>query len=149
MVYAPETDELFSAIAGGPARRNDHRISTTDRNRLDESVFMSGYDPDGQFLSHFYNVTRGVRRLGSVALHLCYLAAGSCDATWEYDTSPWDTAAGVVIARAAGARLTDAAGDPFTVYGEDGERNELLGSNGPLHGAVLDHLESHPDLGDR
>lgn len=149
VVYAPETDELFSAIAGGPARRNDHRISTTDRNRLDESVFMSGYDPDGQFLSHFYNVTRGVRRLGSVALHLCYLAAGSCDATWEYDTSPWDTAAGVVIARAAGARLTDAGGDPFTVYGEDGERNELLGSNGPLHGAVLDHLEAHPDLGDR
>lgn len=146
VVYAPETDELFSAIAGDAARRNDHRITTTDRDRLDESVFMSGYDPDGQFLSHFYNVTRGVRRLGSVSLHLCYLAAGSCDATWEYDTSPWDTAAGTVIARAAGARLTDAAGAPFTIYGAEGDRNELLGSNGPLHGAVIEHLDRHPEL---
>ncbi|MFP4590920.1 MAG: inositol monophosphatase family protein [Halobacteriales archaeon] len=146
VVYAPETDELFSAIEGGPAYRNAYRISTTDRDRLDESVFMSGYDPDGQFLTHFYNVTRGVRRLGSVALHLCYLAAGSCDATWEFDTAPWDTAAGVVIARAAGARLTDAAGHPYTIYAPDGERNELLGSNGPLHDAVLEHLQSHPGL---
>ncbi|MFW6447956.1 MAG: inositol monophosphatase family protein [Halobacteriota archaeon] len=146
VVYAPETDELFSAVQGGPAYRNGHRISTTDRDRLDESVFMSGYDPDGQFLTHFYNVTRGVRRLGSVALHLCYLAAGSCDATWEYDTAPWDTAAGVVIARAAGAKLTDATGESYSIYGPVDERNELLGSNGPLHPAVLDHLQRHPGL---
>lgn len=147
VVYAPETDELFSATVDGPALRDGKRISTTDRDRLDESVFMSGYDPDGTFLTHFYNVTRGVRRLGSVALHLCYLAGGSCDATWEYDTYPWDTAAGAVIARAAGATLTDGRGEPFEIFGTTDERNELIGSNGPLHPAVLAHLNEHPELG--
>lgn len=147
VVYAPETDELFSAVDGGPALRNGKPISTTDRDRLEESVFMSGYDPDGAFLTHFYQKTRGVRRLGSAALHLCYLAAGSCDATWEYDTLPWDTAAGVVIARAAGARLTDVHGEPFAAFGGD-EHNELLGSNGPLHDAILAHLRHHGELGE-
>lgn len=148
VVYAPETNELFSATNEGPAMRNGKPVSTTDRDRLDESVFMSGYDPEGTFLTHFYNVTRGVRRLGAVSLHLCYLAAGSCDATWEYDTIPWDTAAGVVIARAAGATITDATGEPFDIYGDDDGRNELLGSNGPLHAAVLAHLRRHEQLGE-
>ncbi|MFW6153137.1 MAG: inositol monophosphatase family protein, partial [Halobacteriota archaeon] len=148
VVYAPETDELFSAIKGGHAYRDGKRIMTTEREQLSESVFMSGYDPEGTFLAHFYNVTRGVRRLGSVSLHLCYLASGSCDATWEYDTYPWDTAAGVVIARAAGAKLTDSAGEPYTVYGEGRHRNELVGSNGPLHDAVLAHLRTHDGLGE-
>lgn len=147
VVYAPETDELFSAIKGGDAYRDGKRISTTDRDQLNESVFMSGYDPDGTFLSHFYNVTRGVRRLGSVSLHLCYLASGSCDATWEFDTYPWDTAAGVVIASEAGARLTTSSGEPYTIYGGTRERNELLGSNGPLHESILAHLRTHDQLG--
>lgn len=148
IVYAPETDELFSAIEGRPAMRNGAQIMTTDRDQLDVSVFMSGYDPDGTFLAHFYQVTRGVRRLGSAALHLCYLAAGSCDATWEYDTYPWDVAAGVVIARAAGATVTDVYGNEFNVFGAKEEQNELVGSNGALHPAVLAHLKQHPELGD-
>lgn len=147
VVYAPETDELFSAVDGGRALRNGSPISTTERDHLDESVFMSGYDPDGAFLVHFYNVTRGVRRLGSAALHLCYLAAGSCDASWEYDTLPWDVAAGVVIARAAGARITDVHGNDYAIFGGDDGQNELVGSNGPLHPAVLDHLYDHDTLG--
>lgn len=147
VVYAPETDELFSAVEGGPALRNGAPISTTDRDRLDESVFMSGYDPDGAFLAHFYHVTRGVRRLGSAALHLCYLAAGSCDATWEYDTYPWDVAAGVVIARAAGAKLTDVDGETYRLFGGEDGQNELVGSNGELHEALLAHLHTHEDLG--
>lgn len=147
VVYAPETDELFSAVAGGQALRNGSPITTTDRSSLDESVFTSGYDPDGAFLVHFYQATRGVRRLGSAALHLCYLAAGSCDATWEYDTYPWDVAAGVVIARAAGATLTDVHGEAYRLFGGEDGQNELVGSNGPLHDAVLAHLHTHDELG--
>ncbi len=146
VVYAPETDELFSAIKGEGAYCDGTRISTTERSSLDESVFMSGYDPDGTFLTHFYNETRGVRRLGAVALHLCYLASGSCDATWEFDTYPWDTAAGVVIAQEAGATITDADGEPFNIYSEDGARNELIATNGPLHDVVLSHLQRHDQL---
>lgn len=142
VVYVPETDELFSAVAGGDATKDGVRIETTDRDRLDESMLLSGYDPDGSFLSHFYQDSRGVRRLGSAALNLCYLASGSADATWEYDTYPWDVAAGLVIAEAAGADITDETGQPFEFDLETGNRTALLGSNGTLHPALLEHLET-------
>ena len=142
VVYAPETDELFTGLAGGVAAENGVRLSTTDRDSLDESMLISGYDPDGTFLSHFYGRTRGVRRLGSAALNLCYLAGGSADAVWEYDSYPWDVAAGLVIARAAGARITDANGEPYELdLDRSDRRTELLGSNGPLHPDLLAHLE--------
>ncbi|TYL36099.1 inositol monophosphatase [Natronococcus pandeyae] len=147
VVYVPETDELFTAIAGRGARRDGEPIGTTDRDSLDESMLISGYDPDGSFLSQFYQETRGVRRLGSAALNLCYLASGSADATWEYDTYPWDIAAGLVIARAAGATITDERGEPFVFNFETDNRSALLGSNGPLHPALLEHLET--DLPER
>lgn len=146
VVYVPETDELFHARADGDAYENDVRIATTDRDELDESMLLSGYDPDGSFLAHYYQTARGVRRLGSAALNLCYLASGSADAVWEYDTYPWDIAAGVVIAQAAGARITDVNGDPYTVEFDADGRKELLGSNGPLHPALLEHLENDSDL---
>lgn len=150
VVYVPETYELFTAIAGRGARRDGEPIETTDRDRLDESMLISGYDPDGSFLSQFYQESRGVRRLGSAALNLCYLASGSADATWEYDTYPWDIAAGLVIARAAGATITDERGEPFVFDLEDDDgRAALLGSNGPLHPALLEHLGSGHDSHNR
>ncbi len=142
VVYVPETDETFHAIAGEDAYKGETQIVTTDRSSLDESMLLSGYDPDGGFLTHFYNQTQGVRSLGSAALNLCYLANGSADAVWEYDTYPWDVAAGVVIARAAGATITDRYDEEYVVeFGAD-ERKSLLGSNGLLHAELYDHLES-------
>lgn len=142
VVYAPETQEMFSAIAGEDATEGGVRLTTTDRDQLDESMLLSGYDPDGSFLSHFYRETRGVRRLGSAALNLCYLASGTADAVWEFDTYPWDVAAGLVIARAAGARITDEVGEPYQLtLDAHAHRTALLGSNGPLHPALLAHLE--------
>lgn len=147
VVYAPEFGDLFRAIVGGKAYLNGQEIQTTERDQLDESMLLSGYDPDGTFLSHCYQDVRGVRRFGSAALHLCYLAAGSADAVWEYDTYPWDVAAGIVIARAAGAEITDITGEQYELgEGEDPERRELLGSNGALHPALVDHLSSQADL---
>jgi myo-inositol-1(or 4)-monophosphatase len=146
VVYVPETDEMFHAIEGGNAYKGETQISTTDRDALDESMLLAGWDPDGTFLTHFYQETRGVRALGSAALSLCYLANGSAEACWEYGTYPWDVAAGVVIARAAGARITDATGEDYTVeFGTD-ERKELLGSNGPVHEELLSHLQKEDEL---
>jgi myo-inositol-1(or 4)-monophosphatase len=142
VVYVPETDEQFSAIAGRGAERDGESIETTDRDRLDESMLISGYDPDGSFLTRFYAESRGVRRLGSAALNCCYLAGGSADATWEYDTYPWDIAAGLLIAREAGATITDERGERFVFELAADGRKALLGSNGPLHPALLEHLES-------
>lgn len=146
VVYAPEMDEMFTAIRDGGASRDGHTISTTNRTDLAESVLLSGYDPDGQFLSHFYKAARGVRRLGSASLHLCYLASGSTDAVWEYDTYPWDTAAGTLIAREAGATLTDSTGREYEPRQTITSRNELVGSNSELHDVVLDHLNTNEVL---
>ena len=142
VVYVPETDETFHAVAGGDAYKGERTIVTTDRDSLDESMLLSGYDPDGGFLTHFYNETQGVRSLGSAALNLCYLANGSADAVWEYDTYPWDVAAGLVIARAAGARVTDRFDEEYVVEFDADDRKSLLGSNGPLHPELYGHLEA-------
>ena len=141
VVSVPETDEIFHAIEGGDAYADGVRITTTDRDELAESMLLTGYDPDGEFLAHYYHETRGVRSLGSAALNLCYLASGSADALWEYDTHPWDVAAGLVIARAAGARITDDDDEPYVVEFDADGRKPLLGSNGPLHPALYAHLE--------
>lgn len=141
VVYAPETDEMFSAISGEEAILNGKPLTTTERTSLDECMLLSGYDPDGTFLSHSYHEARGVRRLGSAALNLCYLAAGSADAVWEYDTYPWDVNAGLVIARTAGATVTTADGTRYESNVDLETRNELLGSNGPLHETLLSHLQ--------
>jgi len=146
VVYVPETDEMFHAIAGGDAYKDEHKIVATDRDQLDESMLLSGYDPNGDFLTHFYQETRGVRSLGSAALSLCYLANGSADAIYEYATYPWDTIAGVVIAEAAGAKITNENGDPYAVEFDAGGRKCLVGSNGPLHPALLEHLQKHEDI---
>jgi myo-inositol-1(or 4)-monophosphatase len=142
VVYSPETDELYSAVQGRGATADGVAARSTDRDALDESMLLSGYDPDGGFLRAFYQETRGVRRVGSAALNLCFVATGSADALWEYDTYPWDVAAGLVIAREAGATVTDAAGDPYHIdLDADGDRRTpLLASNGPLHESLLEKL---------
>lgn len=142
VVYAPETDELFSAISGDRAYRNGEPIAPTDRDSLEESMLLSGYDPDGSFITHCYHETRGVRRLGAAALNLCYLASGSADAVWEYDTYPWDVAAGLVIARAVGANITNQDGSPYSLSCSQDARNSLLGTNGSLHSSLVNHLET-------
>ena len=144
VVYATETDEMFHAVAGGGAYLNGNQIETTTRDRLDESMLLSGYDPDGGFLQAFYQETQGVRRLGSAALHLAYVAAGSADAVWEYDTLPWDVAAGLCLLREVGGRATDQHGTEYELLLEaDGTtRTPLLASNGLLHDQLIEELET-------
>ncbi|RBI58545.1 inositol monophosphatase [halophilic archaeon] len=145
VVYAPENDELWTAIKGETAYRDGQPITTTDRSDIAESMLMSGYDPNGDFLTHFYQDARGVRRLGSAALHLCYLASGSADAVWEYDTYPWDVAAGLVIAETAGAKVTNTEREPFELTGE-GERSPLIGTNQYIHDDLLERLNHNDRL---
>lgn len=142
VVYSPETDEMFHAVKGRGAYLNGAPVEPTDRDRLDECMFLSGYDPSGEFLQQFYHETRGVRRLGCAALHLAYVAAGSADAVWEYDTLPWDVAAGALLLRESGGRITDASGERYTLLLDDAEtRKPLVGSNGRIHEALLEHLD--------
>ncbi len=144
VVYAPESGEMFHAVGGSGAYQNGRPIEPTTRDRLDESMLLSGYDPDGGFLQAFYQETQGVRRLGSAALHLSYVAAGSADALWEYDTRPWDMAAGLCLLREVGGRATDQHGERYELrLDDDGAvRTPLLASNGSLHDRLLAHLET-------
>jgi myo-inositol-1(or 4)-monophosphatase len=84
---------------------------------------------------------QGLRRTGSAALDLCYVAAGRFDGFWEVKLNPWDVAAGIVILREAGGTVTDFAGHTHSVYGQ-----ELVASNGAIHQAMLDVLQEDVTL---
>jgi myo-inositol-1(or 4)-monophosphatase len=80
--------------------------------------------------------TQGVRRLGSAALDLCYVASGRFDGFWEQHLKPWDTAAGFLVATEAGARTTDFSGAPYSITDD-----EIVSTNGALHDELLNLLE--------
>ncbi len=120
VVYDPLRDELFRAERGRGAWLNGRRLRVSQVSELRRSLLVTGfpYDilhtPRNNF-DHFARLaklTQGVRRLGSAALDLCYVAAGRFDGYWELKLSPWDLAAGGLIAAEAGARVTDLDGRP-------------------------------------
>ncbi|PIE71591.1 MAG: inositol monophosphatase [Deltaproteobacteria bacterium] len=138
-VLDPVSGELFEAFAGQGATLNGQSISVTSTTNLEECLLVTGFpynlkDHIRPLMQRFENcllAAQGVRRLGSAALDLCYVACGRFDGFWEQHLKPWDTAAGTVIAREAGARVTDFSGNPFQV-----EMPELLATNGPIHSAM-------------
>jgi len=118
-VYEPMRDEMFAAERGRGARLNGRPIQASTVTELQKSLLVTGfpYDawntPQDNFANfvHFGKLTQGVRRLGSAALDLCYVAAGRFDGFWEMSLKPWDVAAGGLIAEEAGAKVTNVHGD--------------------------------------
>lgn len=142
-VYDPLRDEMFSAARGGGAWLGDERLETTDATELGEALVAVSLPPrvdaNSPDLMGFVSVVqacRAVRRTGSAALNLSYLAAGRLDAHWAHVIHPWDAAAGVLIAIEAGAHVTDSAGGPFDVWKAD----YLVASTERLHTAVLTQM---------
>lgn len=136
-------NELFTAVRGGGAYLNGAPIFPTTETDLRRSMLATGfsYNPEtaqenvalfGKMLGR----CRAVRRPGAAALDLAYVACGRLDGFWELSLNPWDVAAGVLVIREAGGRVTGAAGEPYRL----GER-VLVASNGPLHGGLLGALE--------
>ncbi len=135
-VYDPWRDEMFTGARGLGAYVNDRRLRVSAIGKLDSALLLTGF-PYGhrekieivinQFRA-FLIASQAVRRGGSAALDLCYLALGRCDGFWELDLNPWDTAAGVIILEEAGGRISDFDGKPFSVYGK-----QILASNGRIH----------------
>ena len=136
VVYDPIRDELFSGCAGGGAMLNGAALRVSDIEGVEDALMVTGFPYDVRehpeqslpFFEAFLVRAQAVRRDGSAALNLCYLAAGRFDGFWENDLSPWDTAAGVLLVREAGGLVTDYEGGPFAP-----ERREILASNGRLH----------------
>ena len=116
-------------------------VSTTDR--LDSALLVTGFaydirDTPNNNLNHFARFAlkvQGLRRTGSAALDLCYVAAGRFDGFWEVKLSPWDMAGGVVVVREAGGRVTDFDGNQHSIY-----QSQLVASNGRVHESMLSVL---------
>ena len=144
VVYDPNHDELFTAEKGKGASLNRKRIRVSTAARLIDSLLVTGFpyslraDPD-EIIRHFNNFlleAQALRRLGSAALDLAYVAAGRFDGFWESNLNPWDMAAGGLLVQEAGGKFTDFEGNPSTVY-----KKQLLTSNGLIHGQMIEVLK--------
>lgn len=144
VVFNPVLDELFVAERGHGATLNGKRIRVSKTLRLDTSLLATGfpYDirthPDNNLnhFGHFALRSLAIRRPGSAAIDLCYVAVGRFDGFWELRLSPWDMAAGTLIVQEAGGKLTDFQGRPLDIYG-----GQVVASNRKIHTAMLDVLQ--------
>ncbi|HEV2948331.1 MAG TPA: inositol monophosphatase family protein [Gemmataceae bacterium] len=157
VVFDPVRQEMFHAAAGqgawletrgeGTANRvalapgaTARRLQTSRSDRLEESLLATGFPPDlrGQeraldWWRYFSLRTRSLRRTGSTALNMAYVAAGRFDAYWGFDNHAWDVAGAAVLIREAGGEITTTDGQPFDPF-----RPDTLASNGPLHPIMLE-----------
>lgn len=146
VVLDPVRQELFWAAQGQGAWLNERRLQTSTAGDLDQALLSTGFPPDLRghertldWWRHFSLRTRSLRRTGSTALNLAYVAAGRFDGYWAFDNHAWDVAGGVVLVREAGGIITNIDGTPFDPYTPDG-----LASNGPLHPVLLEILGGEP-----
>ena len=127
VVYEVNRDECFYALKDGGAFLNGQAIHVSARSSLSESLIATGFpiynfdrlDNYLSALSHFMKHTHGLRRIGSAATDLCYLACGRVDAFFEYNLSPWDVAAGGLIVKEAGGTVTDFSGGDNWIFGRE------------------------------
>lgn len=144
VVLNPATGELFAADSESGAAVNGQPIFVSGTPAIEDALLVTGFPYD--YKTHLKKLVRrfsrcleaagGVRRMGSAALDLCYLACGRFDGYWEENLHPWDTAAGMLIARQAGATVTDFSGMAFSP-----DKKELLATNGILHQKIKDLLK--------
>jgi myo-inositol-1(or 4)-monophosphatase len=139
IIYDPLRDELFTAERGDGAYLNSKRLHISKVRNLAESLIATGFpsrkrheSPNVHFYQEFTLRSHGVRRAGSAALDLAYIAAGRLDAFWEFNLNPWDTAAGLLLIEEAGGRITDFSGGPYRL-----DSREILSSNGLIHDELL------------
>jgi myo-inositol-1(or 4)-monophosphatase len=134
-------DECFSAERGKGAWLNGHPIQIAQAHDLAQSLLVTGFPYDTfkakeNNLDHYARFavrSQGVRRLGSAALDLCYVGAGRFDGFWELRLSPWDVAAGALIAEEAGALVTNIQGERAYLTPVP----SILAANAPLHAQML------------
>ena len=144
VIYDPMRDELFCAERGRGAELNGRPIRSSRTETLAESLLATGFpskkrhaNPNIHFYQEFTLRSHGVRRAGSAALDLAYVAAGRLEAFWEFNLNPWDTAAGILLVEEAGGRVTDFAGGPFRL-----DSREVLASNGRIHEELVKLFEA-------
>jgi myo-inositol-1(or 4)-monophosphatase len=146
VVYDPMREELFAAQRGSGATLNEAHLRVSGASRLADSLLVTGFpydldrNPENN-LDRYASLalqTRGVRRLGSAALDLAYVAAGRFDGYWELRLAPWDLAAGIVLVTEAGGTVTRVDGGPDALR----PPVSIAASNGRIHAALLEALKA-------
>ncbi|MDE0885512.1 MAG: inositol monophosphatase family protein [Myxococcota bacterium] len=144
-VYDPLLDELFHAVRGGGAWLGERRLQVSKTAEMGQALVATGFAYDvhesrDDNLARFAQVlkaARGIRRDGSAALDLCYVAAGRLDAYWELKLHAWDVVAGCLIIEEAGGCVSNTSGGPVPASGD-----EVVASNGLLHDAILAQMKT-------
>lgn len=139
-IYSPVLDELYAAERGAGTTCNGIPLRVTDTSAVGDSLVCTGfvpsfYDRNGENFAHLSRVAQAVRRDGSAALDLAFVARGRFDAFWEYDLKAWDVAAGALLVREAGGRVTAIDGGAFSVAG-----GSVLATNDAIHLEMLEEL---------
>jgi myo-inositol-1(or 4)-monophosphatase len=144
IVEAPKLGMRWSAIKGKGAFMNGERIRVSSRNQFRDGLYATGFSSIDDNLEAQMNLlrdcvkdARGIRRAGAAALDLCFVAQGIFDVFWEKNLNAWDTAAGTLIAREAGAIVTDFEGRPYTT-----KERHIIAGNPYLHPEVLKRLHA-------
>ncbi len=143
VIFDPFRNELFRAVKGNGATRNRRPITVSSTNQLSKSLLVTGFAYDRRETSdnnyaefcHLTHLTQGVRRSGSAALDLAYVACGRLDGYWERGLSPWDIAAGILIVAESGGKVTAYDGSPVEI-----KSGRVLATNGHLHTALSAEL---------
>jgi myo-inositol-1(or 4)-monophosphatase len=149
-VYDPVREELFAAVVGSGATLNGRRIRVSAITQVEDALLVTGFPYDVRehperhlpLFQDFLLRAQGVRRDGSAALNLCYVAMGRFDGMWEGNLSPWDIAAGSLIIREAGGVITGYAGEALRL---DGRR--IVTANAGLHARMVEVVALHPEAG--
>ena len=145
VVYQPYTDELFVAEKGKGAFLNGKQIHVSNAQTIHDSLISFGTNPylrgelsdkDFESISRIFRVCVDVRRLGSAALDLCYVAAGRCDGFFERRLKPWDFAAGTVILREAGGEIVDYDGKKI----DHTDASSVVATNGKITNELMSYL---------
>jgi myo-inositol-1(or 4)-monophosphatase len=148
-VYNPHLNEFFFAEKGKGATLNDQKISVSSRTETIKACLVTGFpytyinQPNGPLETFEKFVKKGVavRRLGSAAIDLCWVAAGRFDGFYEHKLEPWDSAAGFLIVEEAGGKVTDHSGNAYSIY-----QHGLLATNGKIHAEMLDVINGKKEL---
>lgn len=150
IVHDPIRDETFVARRGAGASLNGEPITVSAVPELDQALLATGFPYDRRehcefylgFVADFMRRAQGIRRNGSAALDLCYVASGRLDGFWEWKLRPWDTAAGALIVQEALGTVTDFRGGRFDLFGQ-----QTLATNRHLHPAMVEILTARLDAG--
>jgi myo-inositol-1(or 4)-monophosphatase len=146
VVYDPIKKELFHAVKGKGAFLNNQKIHVSHIKNIEQSLLATGFPYDIRTSQEnnldnwikFIKRAQAIRRDGSAALDLCYVAAGRFDGFWEIKLKPWDVAAGCLIIKEAGGKVTNFEGKPYSIY-----TDQIVASNSHIHNILIDVLNNN------